>query len=119
MSFTYQLNFDPQGARYATELVILEGATEIPDNTLSNLSEEIGRPANLTAVVIPSTVTRIGSYAFQSASRLTSIAIPESVTTVDIGAFRASGLTSIRLPESVTQLGESAFRGSRIAEATL
>jgi hypothetical protein len=88
--------------------VILEGSTEIPDNTLSNLSEEIGRPANLTTVVIPNTITRIGSYAFQSASRLTSITIPESVTTVDIGAFRASGHTSIRLPESVTQLGERA-----------
>ena len=98
MSFTYQLNFDPQGARYGTELVILEGSTEIPDNTLSDLSEQIGRPANLTAVVIPSTVTRIGSYAFQSASRLTSIAIPESVTTIGIGAFRGSGLTSFRSP---------------------
>ena len=61
MSFTYQLNFDPQGARYGTELVILEGSTEIPENTLSSLSEEIGRPANLTAVVIPSTITPIGS----------------------------------------------------------
>ena len=38
VSFTYQLNFDPQRARYGTELVILEGSTEIPDNTLSNLS---------------------------------------------------------------------------------
>ena len=73
MSFTYQLNFDPQGARYGTELVILEGSTEIPDNTLSNLREEIGRPANLTAVVIPST-------------RLASTAVPTSINTSDIGA---------------------------------
>ena len=28
--------------------MILEGSTDIPDNTLSNLSEEIGRPAKLT-----------------------------------------------------------------------
>ena len=66
VSFTYQLNFDPQRARYGTELVILKGSTEIPDNTLSNLSEEIGRPANLTAVIIPSTVTRSAPTPFRA-----------------------------------------------------
>jgi uncharacterized repeat protein (TIGR02543 family) len=65
---------------------------------------------NATTYTIPSSVTTIGTYAFYSATRLTSIAIPSSVTTIGSDAFNAaSGLTSITIPSSVTTIEEAAF----------
>ena len=69
-------------------------------------------PAGLSAVTIPASVTKIGSWAFYSCTDLTSIEIPESVTSIGYYAFKAcSNLTSLEIPESVTSIGESAFGG--------
>ena len=62
--------------------------------------------------VIPNSVTRIGSDAFQDCIGLTSIEIPNSVTSIDDYAFeRCSGLTSIEIPDSVTSISSHAFSG--------
>ena len=59
-------------------------------------------------------VTRIGNYALQYCSGLTSIDIPNSVTSIGVGAFYScSGLTSIDIPNSVTSIGDSAFSGCK------
>ena len=60
--------------------------------------------------VIPSSVTSIGSYAFESCSKLTSIEIPSSVASIGKQAFyNCSSLTSIDIPSSVTSIGSYAF----------
>ena len=57
-------------------------------------------------------VTRIGNYALQYCSGLTSIDIPNSVTSIGDAAFGdCRGLTSIDIPNSVTSIGDSAFSG--------
>ena len=43
--------------------------------------------SNITSIVIPDTVTRIGSYVFYICDSLTSITIPSSVTSIGVGAF--------------------------------
>ena len=56
-------------------------------------------------------VTRIGNYALQHCSGLTSIDIPNSVTSIGNYAFQyCSGLTSIDIPNSVTSIGNYAFQ---------
>jgi hypothetical protein len=47
-----------------------------------------------TSYEIPSSVTTIGTYAFQGASALTSITLPASATSIGATAFEDSGLTT-------------------------
>ncbi len=68
--------------------------------------------SDLTSVIIPNSVTTIGSGAFGGCSALTSIDIPNSVTTIGSGVFGScSALKSISIPNSVTTIGDGAFAG--------
>ena len=64
----------------------------------------------LTTVTIPDSVTSIGDYAFWDCRGLTSVTIGNGVTSIGGWAFSGcSGLTSVRIPDSVTSIGDSAF----------
>ncbi len=63
----------------------------------------------ITNLVIPNTVTSIGSYTFCLCTSLKSITIPNSVTSIGEGAFAGTGLKSVTIPNSVTSIGEGAF----------
>jgi hypothetical protein len=73
----------------------------------------------LTQVIIPSTVTEIGTDQFESAmgvfhgcSGITSFEIPTSVVSIGRGVFSScTKITSIKIPESVTYIGSNAFDG--------
>lgn len=72
---------------------------------------------NITSVIIPKGVTRIGNSAFESCSSLTSIIIPNSITWIGISVFSScSSLTSVTIPDSVTYIGYWAFRGCSVLE---
>ena len=63
-----------------------------------------------TSYTIPSSVTSIGSWAFENCTGLTSITIPNSVTRIGDGAFwSCTGLRSITISNSVTRIGSDAF----------
>ena len=94
---------------------------------------------SLSSIVIPDSVTNIGSSAFKGCSSLTSITIPEGVTSLEEATFynctslesvtlpegllsiadrynhgvfeNCTSLRSIVIPDSVTSIGSSAFRG--------
>ena len=88
---------------------------EIKDLVIPNSVTSIGSSAfyccvGLTSVSIPNSVTSIGEKAFYDCSGLTSVTIPNSVTSIGAGVFRGcTGLTSVTIPNSVTSIGESAF----------
>ena len=66
--------------------------TQIWDNAFED--------CNVTSVVIPEGVTKIGLAAFQKCKYLTSLNIPKSVTKIEDIAFNnCSGLTSISVAE--------------------
>lgn len=67
-------------------------------------------------VVIPSTVTTIGSSAF-SYSGIGSVNIPNGVTYIGSSAFYSNNLTSINIPDSVTYIGGLAFTRNYISDS--
>ncbi|MBQ7503412.1 leucine-rich repeat protein [bacterium] len=67
---------------------------------------------DLVNVVIPDglNIVKIGKYAFENCSRLTSVAITDSVVFIGDKAFKGcSSLVSVAIPDEVYYIGESAF----------
>lgn len=78
----------------------------------NNAFDYNGYAINFTSIVIPSSVTSIGGWAFYRCSGLTSVTIPDGVTSIGGGVFfNCYGLTSVTIPDSVTSIGEYAFCG--------
>lgn len=64
-------------------------------------------------VVLPPTLKKIGSFAFQGTA-LTSVNIPDNVETIEEAAFRQiKQLQEVHLPDSLTSLGRYAFAECR------
>ena len=59
---------------------------------------------------IPTSVTRIGDFAFHACSRITNVTIPDSVVRIGDCAFNdCFGLSCIRIPGSVSSIGSCTF----------
>ncbi len=60
--------------------------------------------------VVPETVTKIASSAFESCKKLTQVILPKKLSTIEDDAFwQCEGLRSIVFPKSVQKIGHSAF----------
>lgn len=56
--------------------------------------------------LLPSTVTRIGEYAF-SGARISHISLPATLSTIGVGAFASSQVTALDLPQALSDIPES------------
>lgn len=83
----------------------------IPNTVTAIGSSQFYRNNTITSVTIPSTVTSIGGSAFYQCAGLTSVSIPSTVTSIGQNAFyQCSGLTgTLTIPSSVTSIGQAAF----------
>ena len=69
---------------------------------------------SISAITIPSGVTSIGNYVFDSCSNLSSVTIPNSVTSIGNSAFyECYNLTSVTIPNSVISIYNFVFYGCR------
>lgn len=115
--------------------VIPDGVTKIDDGAFASSS--------LTSVIMPSSVTSMGSWAFLGASQLTSVTlsssltklpwqcffacaqlksvvIPSGVTVLEQGVFYNDyQLRSVTLPEGLTRIGNYAFQNCPIVSLVL
>ena len=97
----------------AATLTVVE-ATQFTCQTNSGAITITGYTGSGGAEAIPSTiyglpVTAIGSSAFSWKSSLTSITLPSSLTSIGSSAFNNTGLTDVTIPNSVTNLGSHPF----------
>lgn len=108
---------DPEAEDSAETLGESSGADEkglyLPKYTITvqgDLADQAYyRNKDMTEYTIPSTVTRIGEFAF-ARSGLTSIVIPEGVKEIGYGAFYHCGqLTQIQFPDSLEIIEPEAF----------
>lgn len=66
-------------------------------------------------VVIPSTVTYIGSSAFYQ-SYISKVNLPDGLKTIGTSAFLGNRLTSLYIPGSVTSIGKKAFNSGSVQD---
>lgn len=87
------------------ELTIGKNVTSIGDYAFAGCS-------GLASVLIPASVTQIGTSAFENINKLTELSLSNSVKTIGSKAFSGcTGLTEVILPSSVTSVGTGAFSG--------
>ena len=122
--------------RYAEEVTIPEGITDIEQNAFDSCSD-------LTSVSIPSSVSKIGSESFQKCVSLKEIAVPDRVNVIEERTFSAcsslekavlgsnietigwaafdgcSSLADINIPERVSKIESYALRGTALSEINL
>ena len=74
---------------------------------------------HLNTLTLPSSLTHIGKYAFESAG-ITSITIPEGITSLEESTFsECVNLKSIELPRSLINIGTSVFRNCNFTEVII
>jgi hypothetical protein len=70
--------------------------------------------ADITSLILPLSITKIGNHAIYSCPSLTKLSIPPLVAYIGEYAFSGcNGLTSVTLPESVRSIDNLAFAGCR------
>lgn len=94
--------------------VDLTGLRGIVDGAFSDCDE-------ITSVIIPSTITRIGEDTFASCGKLKSVKLPDTMTSIGDSAFyNCTNLTTLAIPAQVTNIGSYAFAYCRkLASLTL
>ena len=79
-------------------------------------SYSFAQMADLVKVTFPtkSSLTTIGTGAFDGDKGITSISLPSSVTTINKEAFRNCGLTEFTVPAGLTTIGTAVFSGNKL-----
>ena len=118
-AFTYEIETEPMDpfplirGYDLTSVIIPDTVIRIGNNAFSNCNV-------LVSIIIPSTVTYIGESAFSRCSSLEQVNIPYGVTEIRTLTFEGcTSLTEISIPESIVIIGIDAFSSSGLATVTI
>jgi hypothetical protein len=104
---------------YPVDTTLLDSGGDILDTVNGNVPNDWKYYEGIAGyVVIGSSATTIGSYAF-AYNQLTSVSIPDSVTSIGDRAFEENPLTSVIIPNSVTSIGNFAFYYNQLVSVTI
>jgi len=81
----------------------------IPDSVTSIGSNVFAQNAALKTLVFPRNITSIGGNICFVCSSLQNIIIPDGVTSIGVGAFNSCAFTELTIPAAVTSIGNEAF----------
>ncbi len=73
----------------------------------------------IESVIIPKTVTTIGTSAFAGNKALTRVVLPPGLITISSTAFSGCSLPSIKLPNTLKTIGARAFRNNKITNVNI
>ncbi|NLM00661.1 MAG: leucine-rich repeat protein [Treponema sp.] len=91
---------------------IENGVLFIEEGTVDIAYAKYRRNNEITSVIIPASVKRIGYEAFRECANLVSVEIPSSVSVIDSWAFaRCENLKSVKLSNGTTAINEYSFYG--------
>ena len=76
--------------------------------TVTEIGERALQRVNITEVILPEGITKIGYKAFFKTISLKKINFPKSLKAIEQQAFRGSGLTEVNIP-GATAIGNAAF----------
>ena len=103
------------GIRYADYLLIeptdkTKSTYTIKSDTRLIDSYAFHNCTNLTSIVLPNTVEKMGSYAFGSCTSLVSVVLPDGLAELPNYVFdECTSLSSITIPKTVQKIGQGAF----------
>lgn len=75
--------------------------------------------AHLTDLTLPDNMTEIPDYTFQNCGNLTTVDLPDALQRIGFGAFANTGLTGVTFPATLTEIAGSAFHSAPLTEVTL
>lgn len=119
-----QIEPDYENAMYSTESVVVEYGNPVYDSR-DNCNAIIETATNtliagFSSSMIPSSVTKIGDYAFSGIDGyygnlyLNTLDIPSTITSIGKGAYAyCNSLPSVSIPNSINSIGDSAFFSCR------
>ena len=66
----------------------------------------------LTGIIIPDSVTVLGSYVFNNCKKLTTVSLPNAITSIGFSLFNnCASLATVNIPTSITELPRDMFDG--------
>ena len=83
---------------------------EIEDCPVTSIGQAAFNGTKLEQVVLPNTITNIGSNAFHGCKSLKKVNLPDGICKIKDGTFNGcQSLEEIKIPDSVTHIGKMAF----------
>ena len=83
---------------------------EIEDCPVTSIGQAAFNGTKLEQVVLPNTITNIGSNAFYGCKSLEKVNLPDGICKIKDGTFNGcQSLEEIKIPDSVTHIGKMAF----------
>ena len=104
---------------YADGTLTVSGTGAMTDYTDEDAVPWASFRNDIKAVVIGEGVTTIGSFVFCVCSNLETAELPSTVTKIGEYAFPWTALASIDIPNSVTTIGDFAFYNTKISELVI
>lgn len=87
---------------------------EIASVTKSISDNCFRKQSNITEVVLPDSIERIGKYVFYECTSLSMIKMPKSLKSIGSCAFSRTKLKAVDIPEGVEFIGDEAFANTSI-----
>ena len=89
------------------------------ESNITKIPKEAFDTSNITSIVLPNTVKKIESGAFNYCAGLKSIVLPDGLETIEYRAFMlCKNLETINIPNTITEIEDAAFLDSSVKTFT-